>query len=90
MQRKEYIEGWNDYVKGLEEKSNNIYYKEGYDQAKGFEKIHNKKPFPKGYKSKINLFSIKKLLLWPIEGICIIILYFYNIILQKDDKIKNK
>ena len=90
MQRKEYFEGWNDYVNNFERKSTNVYYKEGYDQAKGYEKIHNKKPFPKKYQSKINLFSIKTVLLWPIEGICIIVLYFYNIILQKDDKIKNK
>lgn len=52
MQKKEYFYGWNDYVKGSEEKSNNIYYKEGYEQAKGFEKIHNKKLFHENIKVK--------------------------------------
>lgn len=52
MQKKEYFYGWNDYVKGLEEKSNNIYYKEGYDQAKGFEKSITKNLFQENTKVK--------------------------------------
>lgn len=72
MQRKEYFEGWNDYVKGLEEKSNNIYYKEGYNQAKGFEKIHNKKPFSRKYQSKIKLFFTETLFLLLIKTVCLL------------------
>lgn len=89
MQRKEYVEGWNDYVKGLEEKSNNIYYKEGYDQANGFEKLHKKKPSPKKYQSKINLFLMKTLFLWSIEVIFILILSFSYFITQKNGRNNN-
>jgi len=88
MQKKEYFYGWNDYVNGLESKSNNTYYQEGYEQAKGFEKIHNKKPFPRKYQSKINLFFTETLFLWFIEVIFVIAFIFafpfYYFILKKD------
>lgn len=88
MQKKEYFHGWNDYVNSLESKSNNIYYKEGYEQAKGFEKIHNKKPLPRKYQSKINLFFTETLLEWIMNVIYMIVFAFvfpfYYFILKKD------
>lgn len=93
MQRKEYFEGWNDYVKGLEEKSNNIYYKEGYNQAKGFEKINNKKPFSRKYQSKIKLFFTETLFLLLIKTVCllsfVITFPIYYFILKKSGKNNN-
>lgn len=93
MQKKEYFYGWNDYVKGSEEKSNNIYYKEGYEQAKGFEKIHNKKPFPRKYQSKINLFFTETLFLLLVKVICLIafVITFpiYYFVLKKSGKNNN-
>lgn len=88
MQKKEYFYGWNDYVNGLESKSNNIYYQEGYEQAKGFEKIHNKKPFPRKYRSKINLFFAENLLEYIMAIIYMIVFAFVfpfcYFILKKD------
>lgn len=93
MQKKEYFYGWNDYVNGLESKSNNTYYQEGYEQAKGFEKIHNKKPFPRKYQSKINLFFTETLFLLLVKAIClmafVITFPIYYFVLKKTGKNNN-
>lgn len=80
--KKEYYDGWNDYVNGSKKGNNNLNYSEGFEQAKGFEKIHNRKPFLKNPPNKIKEISIRiclniGLFLYLIVTYTILIPFFY-------------
>lgn len=71
--KKQYYQGWNDFVSGRRKEILNEYYEYGFEQASDYYKLHLTNPASRSYFNEVILGFLLKVGLCIYATICIII-----------------